>query len=127
MTFLNYGPIFEKKVEPAQPLPHLSAHSVEVWASASAARSFTGGVIYIYPYLEDKTRTSKVRVQLMKRGGRLKPGIYAHVELKSSGRSGIVVPINAVLDSGTEQVVFIAQGDGRASSAGQDGPSPRRL
>jgi len=74
---------------------------------------FTGRVIYIYPYLDEKTRTNKVRVQLTNRGGRLKPGMYATVELKSRGRSGLVVPTNAVLDSGTEQVVFIAQGDGR--------------
>jgi Cu(I)/Ag(I) efflux system membrane fusion protein len=70
-------------------------------------------VIYIYPYLDDKTRTNKVRVQLTNRGGRLKPGMYAHVELTSRGRSGLVVPTNAVLDSGTEQLVFIAEGDGR--------------
>jgi Cu(I)/Ag(I) efflux system membrane fusion protein len=38
--------------------------------------------------------------------------MYANVELKSRGRSGLVVPTNAVLDSGTEQVVFAALGDG---------------
>jgi Cu(I)/Ag(I) efflux system membrane fusion protein len=38
--------------------------------------------------------------------------MYANVELKSRGHSGLVVPTNAVLDSGTEQVVFVAQGDG---------------
>jgi Cu(I)/Ag(I) efflux system membrane fusion protein len=72
----------------------------------------TGRAMYIYPYLDEKTRTNKVRVQLANRGGRLKPGMYANVELTSRGRSGLVVPTNAVLDSGTEQVVFVAQGDG---------------
>jgi Cu(I)/Ag(I) efflux system membrane fusion protein len=84
-----------------------------VTVDAYPGEPFTGRVIYIYPYLDDKTRTNKVRVQLTNRGGRLKPGMYAHVELKSRGRSGLVVPTNAVLDSGTEQVVFIAEGDGR--------------
>src|SRR5580704_16224202 len=84
-----------------------------VTVDAYPGEPFTGRVIYIYPYLDDKTRTNKVRVQLTNRGGRLKPGMYAHVEVKSLGRSGLVVPTNAVLDSGTEQVVFIAQGDGR--------------
>jgi RND family efflux transporter MFP subunit len=84
-----------------------------VTVDAYPGESFTGRVIYIYPYLDDKTRTNKVRVQLANRGGRLKPGMYANVELKSRGRSGLVVPTNAVLDSGTEQVVFMAQGDGR--------------
>jgi RND family efflux transporter MFP subunit len=84
-----------------------------VTVDAYPGEPFTGRVIYIYPYLDDKTRTNKVRVQLTNRGGRLKPGMYAHVDLKSRGRSGLVVPTNAVLDSGTEQVVFIAEGDGR--------------
>jgi RND family efflux transporter MFP subunit len=83
-----------------------------VTVGAYPGERFAGRAIYIYPYVDDKTRTNKVRVQLANRGGRLKPGMYANVELKSRGRSGLVVPTNAVLDSGTEQVVFVAQGDG---------------
>ena len=72
----------------------------------------TGRVAYIYPYLDDRTRTNKVRVHLPNKGGRLKPGMFANVDLKSRGRPGLAVPTNAVLDSGTEQVVFVAHGDG---------------
>jgi Cu(I)/Ag(I) efflux system membrane fusion protein len=73
---------------------------------------FTGRAIYIYPYLDEKTRTNKVRFAFANRGGRLKPGMYANVELHGRGAAGLVVPTNAVLDSGTEQIVFVAQGDG---------------
>jgi membrane fusion protein, copper/silver efflux system len=83
-----------------------------VTLNAYPAEPFTGRVVYIYPYLDDKTRTNKVRVQLTNRGGRLKPGMFASVEVKSRGRAGLVVPANAVLDSGPEQVVFVAEGDG---------------
>jgi Cu(I)/Ag(I) efflux system membrane fusion protein len=83
-----------------------------VTVGAYPGERFAGRAIYIYPYVDDKTRANKVRIQLANRGGRLKPGMYANVELKSRGRSGLVVPTNAVLDSGTEQVVFVAGGDG---------------
>lgn len=73
---------------------------------------FPGRVIYIYPIVDQKTRTVKVRFELTNRGGRLKPGMYANVELAGVDRSGFVVPVNAVLDSGREQIVFVAQGDG---------------
>ena len=73
---------------------------------------FTGRAVYIYPYVDEKTRTNKVRFEFGNRGGRLKPGMYATVELKSGGAAGLTVPADAVLDSGTEQVVFVAQGDG---------------
>jgi Cu(I)/Ag(I) efflux system membrane fusion protein len=38
--------------------------------------------------------------------------MFANVDLTSRGRSGLLVPTDAVLDSGTEQVVFVAQGEG---------------
>jgi len=75
-------------------------------------QQFTGRVIYVYPYVDEKTRTNKVRFAFVNRGSRLKPGMYANVELKLGGGMGLIVPMNAVLDSGTEQIVFVAKGDG---------------
>jgi RND family efflux transporter MFP subunit len=73
---------------------------------------FTGRVVYIYPYVDEKTRTNRVRYEFANRGGRLKPGMFAHVDIAARAGTAIVVPTNAVLDSGTEQVVFVAKGDG---------------
>src|SRR4029079_14887453 len=44
-----------------------------VTLGAYPGERFAGRVIYIYPYVDDTTRTNKVRVQLANRGGRLKP------------------------------------------------------
>ena len=79
---------------------------------AYPGESFDGRAIYIYPFVEENTRTVKVRFQFANARGRLKPGMYANVELKGAGGVGLTVPANAVLDSGTEQVVFVAQGEG---------------
>jgi RND family efflux transporter MFP subunit len=84
-----------------------------VTVDAYPGERFSGRVTYLYPYLDEKTRTNKVRLELGNSGGRLKPGMYANVELKVGTGTGLIVPTNAVLDSGTEQVVFVAQGDGR--------------
>jgi len=72
----------------------------------------TGRVIYVYPYLDEKTRTNKVRFEFANRGGRLKPGMYANVELRGTDGMALTVPLDAVLDSGQEQIVFVAHGDG---------------
>ena len=74
--------------------------------------SFRGRVIYIYPYVEERTRTVRVRVELSNPRGRLKPGMYANVALDAMIGEGVVVPANALLDSGAEQYVFLSQGDG---------------
>jgi Cu(I)/Ag(I) efflux system membrane fusion protein/cobalt-zinc-cadmium efflux system membrane fusion protein len=84
-----------------------------VTVDAYPGERFSGRVTYLYPYLDEKTRTNKVRLELTNSGGRLKPGMYANVELKVGTGTGLIVPTNAVLDSGTEQIVFVAQGEGR--------------
>jgi RND family efflux transporter MFP subunit len=84
-----------------------------VTLDAYPGASFEGRAIYVYPFVEENTRTAKVRFQFSNASGRLKPGMYANVELQGSSGMSLSVPANAVLDSGTEQVVFVARGEGR--------------
>jgi len=79
---------------------------------AYPGQNFAGRAIYIYPYVDEKSRTAKVRMQFANPGGRLKPGMFAHVELRGAGDSGLTIPTDALLDSGKEQIVFVALGDG---------------
>ncbi len=83
-----------------------------VTLDAYPGETFAGRAIYIYPYVEEQSRTIKVRFQFPNVRGRLKPGMYANVELQSASRAGLTVPADAVLDSGTQQVVFVAEGEG---------------
>ena len=73
----------------------------------------SGAVTYVYPYLDEKTRTNKVRVELDNPKLRLKPDMYATAEMSASLGDRLALPTDAVIDSGTEQVVFVAAGDGR--------------
>jgi Cu(I)/Ag(I) efflux system membrane fusion protein len=83
-----------------------------VTLDAYPGESFDGRAIYIYPFVEENTRTVRVRFQFANPRGQLKPGMYANVEIQGRDAIGWTVPSDAVLDSGTEQVVFVAQGDG---------------
>jgi RND family efflux transporter MFP subunit len=83
-----------------------------VTLDAYPGEQFAGRVLYIYPYVDEKTRTNKVRYEFPNPGGRLKPGMYANVELSMPSGMSVLVPANAVLDSGKEQIVFVAKGDG---------------
>lgn len=73
---------------------------------------FSGTVTYINPQVDPQTRTLKVRLELSNPGFELKPGMFAQVELKIDYGNQIVVPQEAVLDSGMQQTVFIARKDG---------------
>lgn len=75
---------------------------------------FKGKVAYIYPFLNPETRQLKVRLEFDNPDLFLKPGMYANVELRSTlARDGLLVPREAVIDTGTRQVAFVSLGGGR--------------
>jgi Cu(I)/Ag(I) efflux system membrane fusion protein len=77
-------------------------------------KHFTGKVDFIYPILDTATRTVQVRVQLANPNGMLKPAMFANVELAvSHGGKVLTVPVSAVIDSGTRQVVLVQLAQGR--------------
>lgn len=77
-------------------------------------KKYRGTVAYVYPYLEGKTRTATVRVELPNPGLELKPDMYAHIELAPRvGGKSILIPSEAVIRSGIRNVVFVARGEGR--------------
>lgn len=76
--------------------------------------TFTGQIEYIYPYLKGMTRTARVRLKFPNPGFKLKPEMFAQVEIKSPLKPEVVVvPTEAVLDTGEKQHVFVALGQGR--------------
>ena len=83
-----------------------------VTVDALPGETFEGPVTYIYPYLTEQTRTVRVRLAIPNRDGRLKPNMYATVELEGRNGEGIVIPVDALVDTGDRQIVFLADGDG---------------
>ncbi|HWP43949.1 MAG TPA: efflux RND transporter periplasmic adaptor subunit, partial [Blastocatellia bacterium] len=70
--------------------------------------AFKGKVTYIYPQVDPATRTLKARIEVANPGYRLKPEMFANVELSVSYGKRLDVPQEAVMDSGSEQIVFVA-------------------
>ncbi|TAJ32401.1 MAG: efflux RND transporter periplasmic adaptor subunit, partial [Nitrospirae bacterium] len=73
---------------------------------------FHGRVSYIYPYLNKEARTVKVRLELPNPGILLKPEMYGEVQIKVRRGTNLAIPEQAVLDSGTRQLVFVVRGEG---------------
>ena len=74
--------------------------------------TFTGKVIYIYPSLNPETRTAKVRFEFPNPHGKLKPEMYANVEIKVQLGRRLVVPDGAIIDTGIRQMAIIDKGNG---------------
>jgi Cu(I)/Ag(I) efflux system membrane fusion protein len=76
-------------------------------------KKFRGRVSFVYPYLEDRTRTGRIRVELPNPRLELKPDMYANVELVRELGEKLVVPEEAVLYTGPRRLVFLDLGEGR--------------
>ncbi len=66
-----------------------------------------GVVDYIFPSLNEETRTARVRITLGNPGARLKQGMFANVTLQGTGGMALVVPSEALIDTGTRRVVVV--------------------
>jgi len=77
-------------------------------------RRFEGTVLFIYPFLNPETRTVKLRLAFDNKEGLLKPDMYANVYIESLiDPAALVIPQEAVIDSGLRQVVFVSLGEGK--------------
>jgi Cu(I)/Ag(I) efflux system membrane fusion protein len=76
-------------------------------------RTFTGRVAFIDPLLDPKTRTAKVRVEVPNLTGELRPEMFGEIVLQGRSREGVRIPADAVIQSGTKSVVFVALGEGK--------------
>jgi multidrug efflux pump subunit AcrA (membrane-fusion protein) len=77
-------------------------------------RWFEGLVTYIDPFLDPKTRTARVRIELENPDELLKPDMFANVTLATDVRPGVVaVPDEAILRSGRRDLAIVALGEGR--------------
>ena len=95
-------------------LPRLSiGQRATMTLSYWPGRAWSGTLTYIYPAVDEKTRTVKVRIELDNPKGELKPEMYADVTVRGRTREVLQVPDDAILESGTRNIVFVSEGEGR--------------
>ena len=85
----------------------------ELTVQAYPGRTFKGRVAFLDPVMDPKTRTAKARLEFANPKGELMPEMFGEAMLRGQGRKGLVIPLDAVLDTGTTKVAFLALGNGR--------------
>jgi Cu(I)/Ag(I) efflux system membrane fusion protein len=123
MTVMSGAPLFRinglstvwvnAEVSEAQASMVRPGNGVEARAPALPGEVFKGRVSAILPEVSPATRTLKARVELKNPGGRLMPGMFAKVDFTPAERKeALLVPTEAVIQTGTRSVVIVAQGEG---------------
>ena len=92
-----------------------AGQAVTVRLSGDPGAALPATIDYVYPTIDESTRTLSARVVLGNDFGQLRPGAYAEVLLPVDLGQALVIPDDAVLDTGRRQVVFVALGGGRFS------------
>ena len=93
------------------PIVHVGLEA-RVQLSSQPSEIYTGNVTFVYPYLNQETRTVRVRIEVPNPERKLKPGMYATAFIAADLGEQLVVDDQAVLETGTRQIVFVDLGDG---------------
>jgi len=76
-------------------------------------RAWEGEVKLIYPNLDPATRTAKLRLEFNNKEMELKPGMYGDVHIAMPAAQSVVIPRDALIDTGEQQYVFVDLGGGK--------------
>jgi Cu(I)/Ag(I) efflux system membrane fusion protein len=86
---------------------------ITITSSSYPGEKFNGKISVIDPFINDATRTGRVRIDVENAGLKLRPDMYVDVELTMDMGEGVAVPFNAVLPTGRHDIVFVDKGEGK--------------
>ncbi len=91
---------------------------IKIGQAASITLSYFPGKVfpstidYIYPSLSSDTRTAKVRFIITNPSAQLKPQMFTNVEIRIDMGKRLVIPDEAVIDTGMRQIIYVDKGEG---------------
>jgi Cu(I)/Ag(I) efflux system membrane fusion protein len=102
------GAVFEQDVAVVR-----GGAAVRAEVAAYPGHSFAGRIDFVWPTLDEQSRTTRVRVAFANREGLLKPGMYATLLLDALVDSAALhVPVDAVVMTGERNLAFVVSPDG---------------
>ncbi len=91
-------------VRPGQP--------AKITTGAWPGETLTGKVDFIYPFISGQTRTARARIVLANRDLKLKPQMFANIEIEIDLGERLAIPREAILETGRRQVVYVEVSNG---------------
>jgi Cu(I)/Ag(I) efflux system membrane fusion protein len=86
---------------------------VTITASAYPGETFNGKISLVDPFLNEASRTARVRIDVDNPEFRLRPEMYVNMELHLDMGQGLAVPTSAVLPTGQHNIAFVDKGEGK--------------
>jgi Cu(I)/Ag(I) efflux system membrane fusion protein len=73
---------------------------------------YPGEISHIYPNLNPKTRSVKIRIEMNNPDEKFKPGMFTNIHIQVDQGMRLAVPESAVLQSGVRNIIFFSKGNG---------------
>lgn len=89
----------------------MTGDKVVVSLPYDSVKQYPGVISYVYPEIDIQTRTAKARVEIVNTDHFLRPGMFANAEIEKQLTEQLVVPDDAVLDTGQRKIVFVRTAD----------------
>ncbi len=86
---------------------------ITITSSSYPGEQFKGKISVVDPFINDATRTGRVRIDVENSDFKLRPEMYVNIELAMDMGEGIAVPGSAVLPTGNHNIVFVDKGEGK--------------
>lgn len=107
-TIWAYVEIYENEIRHVR-----EGQRVVMSTAAYPGETFNGEIAYVYPHLNEKTRTMRARLEFPNSDLKLKPGMYSTIKVHVPLGARLAVPESALLRTGTRDLVFVDLGSGR--------------
>ena len=102
------GDVFEQDLQ----FVHVGQQA-HIEVSAYPGEHIMGRVVFVYPTVDETSRTNRLRITVPNPGLRLKPGMFATIFLDADiGADALTVPLDAVIVTGERNVVFVREAEG---------------
>jgi Cu(I)/Ag(I) efflux system membrane fusion protein len=109
----GFSPIWlEASVPEVQAANIRQGQPISATLAAYPDQRFAGRIVAILPSADAASRTITVRAELPNPRGRLKPGMFAQVSLSPDTRRALLVPSEAVIRTGSRNLVMLKQDEG---------------
>ena len=85
--------------------------AAEVQLQSLPGEVFKGKVDYLYPMLNEASRTLQVRIELPNKGNRLRPGMYTNIVFTGQTHEALFVSSESIIATGKRKIVIVKEGD----------------
>jgi Cu(I)/Ag(I) efflux system membrane fusion protein/cobalt-zinc-cadmium efflux system membrane fusion protein len=106
-TVWVYAQVFQNDLALIRP-----SDPASITVDAYPGKSFPGRVNFIWPQVDEATRTVKVRLEIPNPGLKLSLGMFVNVRLAVPLGQQLVIPASGVFQTGLRQIAFVDHGNG---------------